>query len=69
MQAPIVSDPDPECEEQGHGNKKKPVYGDPLQDVLCSPGSAAHADDNEETIVTSSKFIPLHSLQRSLMTR
>jgi hypothetical protein len=48
-----------ETGETGHEEQPKPV-AEP-EDSPTSPGSATHTDENEETVITSTKFTPLHS--------
>ncbi|KAH0828798.1 hypothetical protein J3R83DRAFT_3244 [Lanmaoa asiatica] len=54
VEAPSVSDPNPECTKQEQGHEEKRGSGDWPQGVPSSSGSATrHADENEEVVITS----------------
>jgi len=69
VQIPGVLDPHSECTGNEEEEEEAPGPGDQPQEVPSPPGGATHTDETEETVITSTKFISLHSLQILLMTR
>jgi hypothetical protein len=49
-----------ETGETVHEEQPKPVADRP-EDSPTSADSATHTDENEETVITSTKFVTLHS--------
>lgn len=63
-----VPDLECECAEQQRGNEETPATKDlPHSNVPTSSSPGTHADGDEETIITSAKFIPLQTTLRWLM--